>query len=394
MATASEGLMRYMTMMVASALLSACGGTALVGREAARRQVVRQANESGLPDSVLLIDLPTVVRRRLEGLMSKGLVAMAFTDDVPVMLAGCLPRHAYVYEGFPPAEEAFETSNRRTEGGELPFGAGATLGATEEAGGSAEIKLITVGHYEAPAMAGSPAEPPPGCEAATHYVHAAQMGAFAVDEFDSGQARDEVGLVGINMSEGQERAERQSRRDGDPAMCKTASGRDVAPPEGCGGVLRVVLKPLAWTAGNADAGPSGTNQDAQSTFEEGDEPVADVEEDPARGAGPAKRQEWSGVYECSGSQWRAKLVTFQQGTHLQGTLEVAEIGDDVRGTWGLEGDFSDDGTTFSLEPTDEVDVPFGYSPVGFEGRIISSYRMVSTAGDCGAFELNLIGLGR
>lgn len=98
---------------------------------------------------------------------------------------------------------------------------------------------------------------------------------------------------------------------------------------------------------------------------------------------------FSGTYKCGSREWTAVMqLDVEEGLRFRGEIQVAS--GDATGRWSLNGQ-ADNAGTVTLSPAEPVDVPAGYSPVGFTGRLTSrGFEGDTSIQACGDVDLQTI----
>ena len=341
-------------MGVAVGVIGCGGGHARVGASAAVDEVKRSIGLGMDSNSALIVDWSAKSRRDLELALERGVVAVAVSGDQFVFIEDCFPGQRYRYQGFAVSQESARTQSKGRDSADLPF-AGAIFGSAAEQGGSASVEVYSVGRYIGPNTVFKGTRLPPQCRTATHVVAAAEVGAFILVSGGSDAATDGVDLAAVSATSRRESSSASTARSGDPRACEAASKKDAAPPERCSSPHTVQLVPI---------------------------------DDEGIGL-RARTAAWTGSYDCMFMPWTIQLTTSATapGT-MEGDVRVAS--GSVSGKWHLKGSYSVAHRTFSLDPVDPVDVPPGWSPVGYTGTATpGGRRLLGNTSDCGDFVFDL-----
>lgn len=333
----------------------ACGGGyARVGAAAAVDEVKRSIALGMDSNSALIVDWPAKSRRDLELALERGVVAVAVSGDQFVFIEGCFPGQRYRYQGFAVSQESARTQNKGRESADLPFG-GAIFGTAAEQGGSASVEVYSVGRYIGPNTAFKGTHLQGQCRTATHVVATAEVGAFVLVSGGSDATTDGVDLTAVSATSRRESNSASTARSGDPRACDGASKKDAAPPDRCSSPHTVQLVPI---------------------------------DDEGIGL-RAKTAKWTGNYDCAFMPWTIELATAANGSGaLEGDVRVAS--GSVSGKWHLKGSYSAANRTFTLNPVEPIDVPAGWSPVGYTGTATpGGRRLLGNTSDCGDFVFDL-----
>jgi len=116
---------------------------------------------------------------------------------------------------------------------------------------------MMVGQLRTPVPAASKKRLVGACDGATHYVHGATVGAFAMTQGTAAEAHAGVKLL-VEVGSTQLSRKQTTRRDGNLQACRQATTNDAAPRPGCGALLRVDLTAFHDERGPGGAGTGGT----------------------------------------------------------------------------------------------------------------------------------------
>ena len=224
----------------------------------------------------LVIDWPAAERAALEARARSGLVPVRWQGCEFEVLTNCIGPGSYTYVGLNPK---VETVHIRTEDelyANLPVGAASLEGKLQRYG-SLDVDMVVIGRKEADRFDFHRTEMNGRCEQATHVITGLTVGAFtflagAGATIGGGVEAKGVGVGGESSSE-----RKLLNADGRADACNLAKEVDIAPPEGCGALLRVELVPIE---GNRVAG-AGDPNDASTQAK--DAPEVDPAIDPDTG---------------------------------------------------------------------------------------------------------------
>ena len=259
----------------------------------------------------LIVEWPAADRGDLEAISKRGLVAVRYTGCELVVLRQCTLGGSYGYTALTKKDEQVAVRDQDELYANLPLGA-VKLEAVLAKAGELDVRMSIVGKYEAgsaplpfpdfdqirallPPGLVMEAGPPPDartCPEATHFISGMTVGAFEMVAGGRGAVGGGVTVAGAGAG-AKTSAERELlNRDGDPAACARATGKDTAPPDGCGAILRLELQPLAAAGRPHEPGlsaPSGSQQARAERGNAGAQPVAEPKgEADARTPGPAQ----------------------------------------------------------------------------------------------------------
>lgn len=199
---------------------------------------------AGDQQTELVVDWPTQTRRQLETAMGQGVVLLRFAEGSYEPIPGCFPAWTYQYRGYVVSQESARIRNSGQDEAGLPI-AGARLGTSEEAGGSASIELHTAGRFELPEAPATATIGDGVCRTATHAIVAADTGAFVLRRGAASASDDGIDVAAVSATSRRQREAESTVREGDLAACSAASPADTHPPARCGSVLRIVLEQIS-----------------------------------------------------------------------------------------------------------------------------------------------------
>lgn len=224
----------------------ACAGTPKNSAEEALDQSVQSSlgvcEDPG--NSVLVVDWDPSDRAALEAAVQRGPVVVKREGCVVERLPGCAVEGApYSYLGLSPKRDAVSVRTKAELAATLPVGALQLSGEVEAAGGIF-VSLSLAGVYEVDEAVYESMTTQGSCDGATHIVGSAQAGAFTLQKGAKGSAS--VNGTGKDVAIGTSSAAEKGvlDQDGDQAACESSANGDAAPPEGCGGIVRVELVPM------------------------------------------------------------------------------------------------------------------------------------------------------
>ncbi|MFO0567424.1 MAG: hypothetical protein U0263_17325 [Polyangiaceae bacterium] len=195
-------------------------------------------------DRPLVIEWPSADRAALESTAKHGLVVVRYSGCEMEVLPRCQLGGSYRYT--PTTKKLEKVSIRDADElyAQVPVGA-AKLEAKLEKAGELNVAMHVVGRFDAvepekPKLEGA-------CEGATHVVTAMTSGAF--EFFAGAEAEAGGGASVLGAGAGAKASTRNEllSKDGDPAAC-ASSADAVAPPQGCGAILRLEVSELGSLA--------------------------------------------------------------------------------------------------------------------------------------------------
>jgi hypothetical protein len=234
-----QGFRATLSMFTAVALLTVsagCGRGSLASRLVDPPSLAEAVDEprcSIVPSQLrpLIVEWSGADRGSLELQMRRGLVAVRYEGCELEVLRGCSAPVAYEYAGYTTKRDAVRVRDSDELFAQMPIGA-AQLAARLARGSELRVDMMLVGAYETERASFARHELRGQCEAATHVLTAAQVGAFLMEIGASG-------AVGAASAGGE-----VINGDGDLVACEAASDADVAAPRDCGALLRLEFSPL------------------------------------------------------------------------------------------------------------------------------------------------------
>ena len=247
--------MRWLAFLVCAIALLGCGG----GNAASRIAKAPDYAPAGQAKCTvhksqaapLVVEWPPAERGRLEAALRAGLVAVHYDGCEMELRPYCRVRGAS-YEYAPVTRKRDEVSIRNEDElyAQLPAGAARLEGKLKSAG-ELHVDMTLVGRWESRRGAVARAELEGECDSATHVVSAVTVGAFT---FSAGASADVGGgatAFGLGGTASSNSKRETLSQDGDPSACGNATGKDTAPPDGCGALLRIEVVPVATRAERA-----------------------------------------------------------------------------------------------------------------------------------------------
>ena len=199
----------------------------------------------------LIVDWQPEERGDLEVAMKQGVAVVHYDCKGIRLLPDCHPPGLYGFLGMNTKEQMIAIENADQAQANLPAH-GATIGASIKSGVALKIGLIMVGKktttldaLERNALVANK------CEGATHFVHSATIGAFAMTTGSTGSVGakatvgDLFGAGGVGASAESSSNHDIGNKDGDIDACKKADMDGTDPPHGCSALLRVRLLSIA-----------------------------------------------------------------------------------------------------------------------------------------------------
>jgi hypothetical protein len=203
--------------------------------------------------SPFVVDWSDVHRADLETGLGAGVVVVKYGCDGFQVLPACTLAGSYAYTGISPKSNVVEMKDAASVQANFgSFVSPVKFDAAFQQGRALNLAYMMVGTQSTTVSRVAAADLTGSCEGATHFVHRAYLGAFAMDSAAMGAARAAVDVLGYGGASAGADSSRQSyQRDGDIAACATATAADEAPKAGCAAMLRVTLLPLDGAAAGA-----------------------------------------------------------------------------------------------------------------------------------------------
>ncbi len=209
----------------------------------------------------LVVEWPSTDRTKLEAVSKKQLVAVRYQGCDLAVLPACTVKGKYAYTAVTRKQDHVAMRDADELYANVPLGA-AKLEAKLQKAGQLTVDMTIVGRLEAD-------RPPPygkdelsgDCEGATHVVTAMVTGAFSF--FTGAGANVEAGgtVSGVGAGGKSATSNEQLAKDGDPAACLKSTGKDAAPPEGCGAFIRIEVVALGASKSAEHPCPERTHWD-------------------------------------------------------------------------------------------------------------------------------------
>jgi len=199
---------------------------------------------------VLVIDLKAHERGDLEVALKDGVPAVAYSCDSLKLLRGCSLDGSYGFIGVTRKEETVQLVSSDEIKVNLPgsgLGIVAQLGGEIEKGTALDLATVLVGKSRTTVRKAAAAQLKGPCAGATHFVHGAYLGAFAMTTGTRGKTRVAAELFGGATASTQS-AKTVTNKDGSLEACRTSSSTATAPPAECGAILRLELIPFSASA--------------------------------------------------------------------------------------------------------------------------------------------------
>lgn len=276
-----------------SIALAACGPKSTAG-EAVRPKEMRAgdalrgdgASADCSPsddDRSLIVDLRTEDRKDMETMLRQGRIPVVSYDCKDMkLLRRCSLEAKFEYLGASPRKNVRSIENTDAIAAEVPL-ASASLKASVQAGRKVDIALAEVGtrasSFELVAKQELKGVEAGDCDAATHFVRAVDVGAFAIAQRTSGEAAAAAAIFSASASGDSKSAMSSMNSEGKLDACERAKESDDDAPEGCRVPLRVHLRRVSADAKEKEA-KAQEAANAQEKASGGDSPFASKADPP------------------------------------------------------------------------------------------------------------------
>jgi hypothetical protein len=189
----------------------------------------------------LVTEWPASEKSRLEALLSRGGVAVAYTGCEMRLIEACPVGGAYSFQRTTMASDQVEIQSEDELFGKLPLGALRLEGDLKRSGRLA-VKTTVVGQF---LLAGGNPDPPPTgpCAGVTHVITGMSVGAFKLLAGGKVSASGGVGAGFLGAGSGAGREEVTLTEAGDEKACAAAQGAEA--PERCRSPLQLFLQKIS-----------------------------------------------------------------------------------------------------------------------------------------------------
>jgi hypothetical protein len=197
-----------------------------------------QVEAEGTP---LIVDWSPEERSDLEVAMKQGVAVVHYDCNSIKLLQDCHVEGGYNFLGVTKKEQVISIENADQAQANLPLH-GVKIGGEIKRGSALNIGLIMIGKKATTFDGLDRASLRGKCDGATHFVHSANVGAFAMTTATVGSVKAAVDVWrGIGASGSSESSKNVTNKDGEVDACKSADVDGVKPPNGCGAALRIRL---------------------------------------------------------------------------------------------------------------------------------------------------------
>lgn len=202
--------------------------------------------DAGDESTPLIVDWNPEERGDLEVAMKQGVAVFHHDCKTTKLLQDCKVEGPYSFLGITKKEQVIAIENADQAQANLPLH-GASIGASMASGSSLDVGLIMVGKKTTAIDGIKKSSLGSHCEGATHYVHSATVGAFAMRTLTSGAVHAKAALDvfgGAGASGSSTSAKDFMNKDGEVESCKGADVDATSAPSGCGAPVRIRLLPI------------------------------------------------------------------------------------------------------------------------------------------------------
>lgn len=235
-----------LSFVVLALAASACGGGAPAPRAQAPTWEAKDQTKCAAHRSrarPLIVEWPSPDRGALEVQARRGIVAVRYEGCEMEVLRQCKVAGQYAYGGVTRKEDHVAIRTADDLYASVPVHA-AALEAKLAQAGRLDVSMTVVGSFDADKHIVERADLAGDCARATHFIAAMTVGAFEFSAGGANEARGGATVLGAGVSAGTSSSHEVLDRDGNAAACAAAKATDTAPPEGCGGLLRVEVAPI------------------------------------------------------------------------------------------------------------------------------------------------------
>ncbi|MCA9627874.1 MAG: sel1 repeat family protein [Myxococcales bacterium] len=215
----------------------------------------------------LVVDMDPNDRLQLEAAMSEGVAVVHYDCDGIRLLSDCRVQGGYGFKGTTLKEQVIQLETADEVAANLPS-VGRVLAVDLQAelsrGASLDVAVAMVGRSKASRVSLGTSDLKGECEGATHFVRGATLGAFAMSQGTRGKARVAAEIFGAGASAGTMSKRLAKQRDGDARACQASTSKALSPPNQCGALIRLELKPIV--NGNAPQEPDLEVRDCPEGF--------------------------------------------------------------------------------------------------------------------------------
>lgn len=203
------------------------------------------------------MEWPAGDRAALEARRARGMIVVRYGQGEVELLLQCEAHGGatYRYVGLTPKRETLAIKNREELHAAMPVHA-ATLEAALSRGDELAVKLDVVGVYESESRRWNAADLHGDCARATHVIASLTVGAFEISASRSTSSSAGGSAFGASVGGARQSSTSTMKRDGDTGACATGTTKAAAPPQGCGGVLRIDVVPIQMPVATGSCAPN------------------------------------------------------------------------------------------------------------------------------------------
>ncbi len=210
----------------------------------------------------LVVDLKPEQRGDLEVSMSQGIAIVGYNCDGLTLLPDCSAEGSYGFKGVVLKQQVIRLADADEIKTNLPL-SGASLAATLEAelarGNTLDLATALVGNVTSTRMRLSRSELAGMCTGATHFVRAANVGAFAMQTGTEAEVATAAQVFGVGAGAGSQSSKMTRVEDGRLEECEQADPDSEAPPGNCQALIRLRLLPILDQPVTNAAAPAATD---------------------------------------------------------------------------------------------------------------------------------------
>lgn len=217
------------------------------------KQVAPEECDTTKSYEALAVDWEPEVRGDLEVAMKQGVAVVAYDCNSIRLLADCTMDGSYGFIGMTRKEKVVSMQDSDEVKANLPMSGVkflAKIGGEIKRGTSLDAAMVMIGKNNSGRKRADRSELDEDCEAATHFVRSATLGAFVLATSSSADAKVAANFFGDQGGGAGSASEKKvHNKDGDLDDCKAAKPDANKPPAQCGAVLRLSLKPIKSRGG-------------------------------------------------------------------------------------------------------------------------------------------------
>jgi hypothetical protein len=205
----------------------------------------RPSSQSSRP---LVVEWPSAERQALEAQAARQSVIVHYANCQLEVLRHCRAPGAYKFGGATRQDDRVAIKNRDELHANLPAYAAQLEGKLARAG-SLDVDMSIVGAWVSDVADIHASMLEGDCKGATHVVSAMTVGAFEFGTKADATATASASFAGAGGGASSASSREILSRAGDRQACAKPSSNPNAPPEGCGAVVRLELRPLSGLSG-------------------------------------------------------------------------------------------------------------------------------------------------